>query len=299
MTNGFSLERFKNISKVSFNCEVITPMFLGGANPKNTELREASFKGVLRFWWRALHYFYACKKNNNDFTKLREKEFILFGNTKNKSMVALKINQSGKIQSDLYSPLPHKNVSFKSRGISPKQKFNINIYSPKEIVSLFILITVLGGFGKRARRGFGSIEIINCSKEKDITKKIKELLPLIGLKENKHWKFKKNKIVFEQKNSDCRYPFIKSIEIGKKGYNDYNSLLKIIGKSSHDNNSDCTGFAKGRGKRLSSPIYVSIARGSDDKYYPVVTTLNIAYRYNLNCSQAMQKFKQDILRGEA
>ncbi|HPU57120.1 MAG TPA: type III-B CRISPR module RAMP protein Cmr1, partial [Verrucomicrobiota bacterium] len=34
---------------------IVTPMFLGGANPESqAELRISSIKGALRFWWRAL-----------------------------------------------------------------------------------------------------------------------------------------------------------------------------------------------------------------------------------------------------
>ena len=32
---------------------IVTPMFCGGAE-QQAEFRLASFKGVLRFWWRAL-----------------------------------------------------------------------------------------------------------------------------------------------------------------------------------------------------------------------------------------------------
>jgi CRISPR-associated protein Cmr1 len=36
-----------------FEVEVVTPMFLGGANNLEAELRVPSIKGMLRFWWRA------------------------------------------------------------------------------------------------------------------------------------------------------------------------------------------------------------------------------------------------------
>lgn len=33
----------------------VTPVFCSGADPnKDAELRLSSFKGILRFWWRAL-----------------------------------------------------------------------------------------------------------------------------------------------------------------------------------------------------------------------------------------------------
>jgi len=33
---------------------IVTPLFMSGSERSQAELREASIKGVLRFWWRAL-----------------------------------------------------------------------------------------------------------------------------------------------------------------------------------------------------------------------------------------------------
>lgn len=40
---------------LTFTCKIITPMFLAGADGQTPELRAASIKGALRFWWRACH----------------------------------------------------------------------------------------------------------------------------------------------------------------------------------------------------------------------------------------------------
>ena len=43
------------MQKLTVTLEAVTPLFLGGADPRGSpELRPASFRGVLRFWWRAL-----------------------------------------------------------------------------------------------------------------------------------------------------------------------------------------------------------------------------------------------------
>ena len=49
----FYISRYKNMDSVEFDLEVVTPMFLGGANVNDAELRIPSIKGMLRFWWRA------------------------------------------------------------------------------------------------------------------------------------------------------------------------------------------------------------------------------------------------------
>jgi len=33
---------------------MITPLFMAGADGKTPELRPPSFKGMMRFWWRAM-----------------------------------------------------------------------------------------------------------------------------------------------------------------------------------------------------------------------------------------------------
>lgn len=62
----------KEIYQVTFECEVITPMFLGNANPREAELRPPSIKGAMRFWWRAMNA-------GLPLGKLKRKETELFG----------------------------------------------------------------------------------------------------------------------------------------------------------------------------------------------------------------------------
>lgn len=59
--------------------KVTTPMFCGGAQPKNeAELRLPSFKGVIRFWWRSLAW---QKYAREGLDALRKKENSIFGST--------------------------------------------------------------------------------------------------------------------------------------------------------------------------------------------------------------------------
>lgn len=60
------------IEKISSEIETVTPMFLAGADGKTAELRPASLKGLLRYWWRAL-------EAESDLSKLHDKEAEIFG----------------------------------------------------------------------------------------------------------------------------------------------------------------------------------------------------------------------------
>ena len=64
------------LKSITFNCEVITPMFCGNAT-QDAELRPSAIKGALRFWWRAM-------QNISDVAKLREQEAEIFGSSDEK-----------------------------------------------------------------------------------------------------------------------------------------------------------------------------------------------------------------------
>src|SRR5579883_639078 len=63
-------------SKITATFEVVTPLFLGGADPASTvELRPPSIKGALRFWWRAL----AWSRHRGDLDAIKKEEQKIFG----------------------------------------------------------------------------------------------------------------------------------------------------------------------------------------------------------------------------
>ncbi|MEW6750602.1 MAG: RAMP superfamily CRISPR-associated protein [Candidatus Latescibacterota bacterium] len=66
------MERFYNRQTANLQCEVVTPMFLGGAN-QEAEWRAAPFKSLLRYWWRVTQHGAASPD------LLRKDEGSLFG----------------------------------------------------------------------------------------------------------------------------------------------------------------------------------------------------------------------------
>ena len=61
--------------RIDATYRVVTPLFCTGANPQTPVLRLSSFKGVLRYWWRAL----AWSRYGADLGVLRRQEDKLFG----------------------------------------------------------------------------------------------------------------------------------------------------------------------------------------------------------------------------
>ena len=83
------------LKKICFEIETITPMFLSGADQSKAELRVASIKDFLRFWWRAL-------QAESDINELRERESQIFGSSDEKkgggSSFAMLISNNDNVQ---------------------------------------------------------------------------------------------------------------------------------------------------------------------------------------------------------
>jgi len=77
---------------------IVTPLFMSGADRERAELRAASIRGILRFWWRAL----ALGHCEGSWEDVRKAEFDLFGSsTTGQSRVHLSLSapdQSEKMQ---------------------------------------------------------------------------------------------------------------------------------------------------------------------------------------------------------
>ena len=180
----FHLNRFKDLEKISFACEVITPMFLGGADSKSAELRTASIKGVLRFWWRALY-------GGDDIQDMKKRESVIFGSTEEKSNLIINIYNrpkpalynlpKGKIfkATSRGKTFPLSIIDYLAYGLYEYEKGNGNIYNKEhftpgsrfeielvfnkhheeEILNSFKGLVLFDGLGSRSRNGFGSFYI--------------------------------------------------------------------------------------------------------------------------------------------
>lgn len=158
-------------------CKVITPMFMAGADYRTAELRSSEFKGMMRWWWRAI-------RAENNIESLKREEAKIFGGTgegEGRSKVSVRVIYN-EAQMNLYigdsvrSPLkdkyagvayllystilPNRERSFIKDGF----EFEIVLQSFDEVAfyngvaSLWAAI-YLGGFGTRARRGGGNLSI--------------------------------------------------------------------------------------------------------------------------------------------
>ncbi|MCX7948242.1 MAG: type III-B CRISPR module RAMP protein Cmr1 [candidate division WOR-3 bacterium] len=297
------------MNKITLKCRVITPMFMAGADGRTPEIRPSEFKGMMRWWWRAI-------KAEDDIDKLRKEENQIFGGTGEggKSKVQIKINN--KIDpSDIidYQPLPHHKrndcpvdksqycrKAFTSKAIKPGKEFEITFTYfdiSTDIESLIYLVFTLGGFGKRSRRGFGSVEVEIVRSSSDGTKvDLPNILDKINKINNSYsiGNLSPNiQVIKNNKSSGASYPWIKEIILSGKAFNSYDEILEVIGLASHKHNDTSLGSAN---PRMASPVYVSVVK-IDGKFYPIITVLNSAFpsrypKYNLN---KQQNFINDLL----
>lgn len=176
--------------QLTLHYKIVTPMFLGGENHKvdDTQMRNASLKGALRFWWRALNWgrmLQAANQSESDgLKKLHAEEGRLFGKASDgkdsqQSQVRLsstltnaKLERPG---SDLASAslgyllgqgLYHFRDKVLREHLSDGQleltlsfKPGIDPQGLASVRQAAIALGIFGGLGSRARKGLGSLSI--------------------------------------------------------------------------------------------------------------------------------------------
>lgn len=272
------------MEKIKFTCETITPMFLAGADSRTPELRPPSIKGAMRFWWRAMN-------GHLSLQELKKNESEIFGGTgkhQNRSSFTIRV-KSNAITPKEYKPVPHKH--FQLPAIEPGSKFDVtlsmcsgdekkNKLSLEKLKALFLITCYLGGFGKRVRRGMGSVNIEAIDDDTHGVPPQIDLRVIYNLiKEfSTHYKLKEDRICFTYSGKAPKYGYITEVRIGS-GCDSQDQLLRKISISTHEVKKRYAnkyalsmGFAEGR-VRYASPVYTSVLKGP---VKPVVTTLNIA-----------------------
>ncbi len=174
---------------------VVTPLFCAGADNARPELRLPSFKGVLRFWWRAL----AWPRCAGDLKEIQCREARLFGSadggqsrvlmrlapmdeepqSRNKGATLTVAANGGGAVGDGARYLGYgvmEAFGSKGRGTSAGQLTRGCLYAPFEftvqlrcrdlceaevalLCDALIALGTLGGMGAKSRKGYGSLTL--------------------------------------------------------------------------------------------------------------------------------------------
>lgn len=163
--------------------ETVTPMFLGGAQARELAdtIRPASIRGQVRYWLRAMLGAGIDPAQSSPLGRLKTVEGHMMGDTEAGSPVRIRVRAAGfqyvEAQTQSRGPatggrhmLPHRAVRNQANPLATdayieEQKFDIILsprpgrsHIPDEVVAATLLWLYLGGLGKRARRGFGSLQ---------------------------------------------------------------------------------------------------------------------------------------------
>lgn len=170
---------------------IVTPMYLGGGDPKNeieiNAIRPPSVKGVLRFWWRALAWsrYAQCGNSSAALKCIHRAEAELFGSAASsdgrggQGAFLLSV-ESSQLESEHRRILDDGERYLLGQGLAPKEgkpsprpslspggKFTVQLRiapwasaeQERELADTLRLFGLLGGLGARTRRGWGSVAL--------------------------------------------------------------------------------------------------------------------------------------------
>lgn len=175
---------------------VVTPLFCAGSDRERPEFRLPSFKGVLRFWWRAL----AWPRCRGDLESLQSEEDDLFGSSRSgQSRVSLRVapcsvpppTRSGEILRQLDGRVVGHGARYlgygvmeafasRNRNTQDGQLIRACLPAPfavtvrmtahglrrqrlESLEDALVALGTLGGMGAKSRKGYGSLVIHSLS----------------------------------------------------------------------------------------------------------------------------------------
>ncbi len=173
---------------IQFNVQTVTPLFMAGANQETAELRVPSFRGEMRYWYRALAGG-IVGTDAEGLKQVKNFEADVFGTTDHGSAVAIHLsnvkgtprkfteriseNVDGKWQATgkgyllwtmAQSGKAGRNLKPARRYFPPSTSFNLELSTRgteeaglQQATAAFWLLTNLGGVGSRSRRCAGSL----------------------------------------------------------------------------------------------------------------------------------------------
>lgn len=284
--------------------KILTPMFSYGVNQNSVEFRMTELKALMRTTFRELYKF----ENLED---MKTKEAELFGSLKKKSPIIFK---SAKVdENDIGKDFlcPHKDNKetdlkhcFKKDASIKIELLVKDINNVDTYVYILIFSSILGGLGKRCRKGFGSftVEDIKVVDDDEKTSKYSKLLKKsvseifkkiykdIQVEDKKcmtRLKIKDDINYTSQLEKGDNYPFIEELSMLNLKC-DFKKALKIISQETHNRTSRdylskdkrYDQYILGDGKsRFASMVYITFWEDKESKKYIIIKKLNYKYKY--------------------
>lgn len=266
------------ITEEQYQLKTITPMFMHGwqkptkvrnkagklvtrNNPISAEAREASFKGVLRYWWRAF------QNPSMKIEDLFQKEINLFGGSGSKKeslQSRIRLTFEEMVYSEHKEEMFPHNPRPKVYAIPKGKVINLRLSVLKKDSDLFEyykdlldLMFHISGFGQRGRRGFGSLEVkhLSWNDMQEFLESVKTLLEKIT-------DYQEIKVVHDSlllSESYSRFPILRGIYLGKT-YQSSEEALKAINKASSKVKFHYKKALGGIDPRRASPLHATVRK---------------------------------------
>ena len=284
------------MSTLRFDVETISPMFLRGADGETPELRPPSFKGLLRYWWRAAKVL--------PVNELHEQEGRIFGSAAGdegrRSTVTIRLDKRGSLSYSNYQPVPHR--GFRLSAFDPGQRFSIVLHrlphcpiSLDELRHTMMVALALGGVGFRSRRGFGALRIRAINGEAYNTPAFLKDSVLPSLQAlNPDFAHKDSAIQYTGSETPS-YPWIRRAERTNEYFpmDRVQVALRNISQATHDHDSQFTGSPR---PRFASPEYVTV-QGSKSWGWGIITSLHLPYstKNKLRGRDSRKEFRSAVI----
>lgn len=317
---GFNISRYQGRIKKEFEVEVVTPMFLGGADADKAELRAASLKGLLRFWWRA-----TC--GINEIENLKNEENGIFGDTSRKTPFSVFIENSNDIKPVLKNLPKGKRFVAQSRGktfnigiidylafglrdhkkgyLKPHfpsgSKFTVkftfsNKYQQNQVLKAFHSLIHFGGMGARSRNGFGSLAITDNVKPSITLEGRKKSYTAVSSNANLFLTPKTNYRKWEDALSDIGNAYrLARVPPALEPKHQYENRRLIAKPIIQD--------IKSKNQRHAKPYFLHVGKTSNGKYYGQILCMPYQYYQNHlqrqyeNVVKQMNKKIMELLAG--
>jgi CRISPR-associated protein Cmr1 len=179
------------MQKVTFTLRVLTPLFLAGADSTTAELRAPSFRGLMRYWYRAL-VGGLSGTTPQSLEKVKQAETAVFGATDTGSAVSIRVSAASDKPREFTEPISVRvggNWQATGKGyllwsmaksgkvdkgnlkparwyFPPGTSFQVTLSTRgtdasrlEQAIAAFWLLTHLGGVGSRSRRCAGSLAV--------------------------------------------------------------------------------------------------------------------------------------------
>ena len=274
------------LNKTTIHCKTTAPMFMAGTDKDRPEMRAPSIKGNMRFIWRAI-------QRADDINKLREVEGSVFGNafggnSTKASDMRIRIEKMN-VAKGSEPMVPHRTLQeysgrgpFSGQAIREGGEFDVVITSFADekthidFIRLFAATCLLYGFGRRSRKGFGTVKIKGFD---GIGNTVYPWFAGAANNLNALSRFgaeysyvSETEIAAISAKSPANYPYIESIRIaGSKGFPENMDIIKQIGMAVHIySRKEFLGSAS---PRFASSILLSTAPWNDVDNCCIVTQL--------------------------